>query len=296
MNSQNADIMITVFTPTYNRAYSLPRLYDSLKAQTFRDFEWLIIDDGSTDDTERVVSGWKNEDVVQINYVKQSNGGKHRAINHGVKEAKGELFFIVDSDDWLPANSLEETNRYYLQIKDDNSFVGVAGSKCYPDGRKVGGEVNYEVIDTDFVTFREKLHIKGDMEEVWKTEIFRRFPFPEFEGEKFLTEAFVWNKIAKKYKLRYFNKNIYTCEYLPDGLTNNIRIHHRNSPRGTMLFYSELTKDNRFSWVSRMKAAANYWRYTVNFNGKRYKIPFWANAFFPIGFLFYLIDKNKENK
>ncbi len=286
--------MITVFTPTYNRAYSLPRLYDSLKAQTFKDFEWLIVDDGSTDNTESVVTNWLKEGDVRITYIKQPNGGKHRAINRGVKVAKGELFFIVDSDDWLPIKSLEVTYHYYLQIKGNKSFIGVAGSKCYPDGRKVGGEVGYEVLDTDFVSYREKLQVKGDMEEVWITDIFRLFPFPEFEGEKFVTEALVWSEIAKKYKLRYFNKEIYTCEYLPDGLTKNIRAHHRNSPQGTMLFYSRQMTDKRFRLITRVKAAVNYWRYTLNFKGKRSTLPLWAYLFVPLGFVVYKLDLSKE--
>lgn len=288
--------MITVFTPTYNRAYSLPRLYESLKAQTFHDFEWLIVDDGSSDNTAEVVHGWIEEKSLNIHYIKTVNGGKHRTINKGVTLAKGELFFIVDSDDWLPANSLEVTYKYYLQIKDNQSFIGVAGSKCYPDGRKVGGEVDYNVLDADFVSYREKLHVKGDMEEVWITDIFRQFPFPEFEGEKFVTEALVWNEIAKKYKLRYFNKAIYTCEYLPDGLTKNIRAHHRNSPQGTMLFYSNQMKDKRFSLITRMKAAANYWRYTINYKGKRNPVPLWACLFVPLGFVAYRLDLRKERK
>ena len=94
--------MITVFTPTYNRAYSLPRLYESLQKQTFKDFEWLIVDDGSTDNTVDMVTGWSKEGKLTIRYIQMTNGGKHRAINKGVALAKGKLFFIVDSDDWLP--------------------------------------------------------------------------------------------------------------------------------------------------------------------------------------------------
>ena len=285
---------ITVFTPTYNRAYSLPRLYDSLKAQTFKDFEWIIVDDGSVDNTEKLVEGWKNDAGLTIKYIKQANGGKHRAINRGVKDASGELFFIVDSDDWLPEDSLQLTHHYYLQIKQNPAFAGVAGSKCYPDGKKVGGEVDYELLDTDNVSFREKLHIKGDMEEVWVTNVLRKYPFPEFEGEKFLTEAVVWNEIAKQYKLRYFNKNIYTCEYLADGLTCNIRRHHRNSPQGTMLFYSRLMKDKRFGCVRHIKDAINYWRYTIHYKGNRNNLPVWAYAFWLFGYAVECIDLHKE--
>jgi glycosyltransferase involved in cell wall biosynthesis len=288
--------MITVFTPTYNRAYSLPRLYESLKAQTFHDFEWLIVDDGSTDNTAEVVHGWIEEKSLNIHYIKTVNGGKHRAINKGVTLAKGELFFIVDSDDRLPGDSLYWVHRYYEEIQDDDLFAGVAASRAYPNGKKIGGSVSYEILDTDYVSFREKYKVKGDMAEVWRTDILRQYPFPEFDGEKFLTEAVVWDEIAKKYKLRYFNKAIYTCEYLPDGLTKNIRAHHRNSPQGTMLFYSRQMKDGRLRWISRMKAAANYWRYTIDYKGKRTSFPWWAFFLFPLGYVVYKFDLGKEIK
>lgn len=284
---------ITVFTPTYNRAYSLPRLYASLQTQKLRDFEWIIVDDGSTDNTADVVKVWVEEKSMPIHYVKTENGGKHRAINKGVKMATGKLFFIVDSDDWLPDDSLYWIDFYYQQVANNVEFAGVAGSKCYPDGNKVGGNVSYDILNADAVSYRERYRIKGDMAEVWRTIVLRQYPFPEFEGEKFLTEAVVWDQISLKYKLRYFNKNIYTCEYLPDGLTKNIRAHHRNSPRGTMLFYSRQMEDRRLRIISRIKAAINYWRYTVNYRGTRTKIPLWGYLFYLVGWFFFLIDMRK---
>lgn len=285
---------ITVFTPTYNRAYALPHLYETLQAQTFRDFEWLIVDDGSSDNTEELIQGWINDARLPIRYIKTPNGGKHRAINKGLALAKGELFFIVDSDDWLPIDSLYWINYHYQEIKDDDSFAGVGASRCYPDGKIIGDKVPNDIIDTDVVSFRETFKIYGDMAEAWKTKVLSLYPFPEFPGEMFLTEAVVWNRMAKKYKLRYFNKAIYTCEYLQDGLTSHIRRHHRNSPQGTMLFYSELVRDKRFSWVSRMKAAANYWRYTVLCHCKRPSVPLWVKLFYVLGFLFMCKDLLNE--
>ncbi len=284
---------MTVFTPTYNRAYALPHLYKTLQEQTFRDFEWLIVDDGSNDNTSEVVKAWIEEASLPIRYVKTVNGGKHRAINKGVALAKGELFFIVDSDDWLPRDSLHWINHYYEEVKTDDRFAGVVGSRSYPNGDRIGGAVSYDILDTDYVSFKERCKIKGDMAETWRTDILRQYPFPEFDGEKFLTEDYVWDEIALKYKLRYFNKHIYTCEYLPDGLTKNIRAHHRNSPRGTMLFYSRQMVDKRLRLVSRMKAAANYWRYTENYKGVRKEIPLWSYLFYLGGCLFFLIDKQK---
>ncbi len=109
--------MITIFTPTYNRAYSLPRLYESLKKQTYNNFEWVLVNDGSTDNTDEIVKPWLNDNVITINYIKQENGGKHRAINKGVEVAKGDYFFIVDSDDFLPEKSLELVQQHIEEIK-----------------------------------------------------------------------------------------------------------------------------------------------------------------------------------
>ena len=285
--------MITIFTPTYNRAYSLPRLYESLKKQTYNNFEWILVNDGSTDNTDEVVKPWLNDNVITINYIKQKNGGKHRAINKGIEVAKGDYFFIVDSDDFLPEDSLELVQQHIEEIKNDTTFAGVCGTKCYPNNQRVGGSFPYEILDTDSVSFRIVHKIKGDMAEVWKTSVLKEFPFPEFEGEKFVTEAIVWNKIAKKYKLRYFNKNIYICEYLDDGLTKNIRRHHRNSPKASQLFYSEIIKDNRFDKITRIKSAINFWRYSINTIGKNL-IPLWVFLFYPIGLLFYLKDISIE--
>lgn len=276
--------MLTVFTPTYNRAYSLPRLYESLKEQTFADFEWLIVDDGSTDDTEVVVEKWINE-VSFIRYYRQERGGKHRAINRGVKQARGDLFFIVDSDDYLPKDSLQLTYDFYLQVKDDNRYAGVLGMKCYPNGKKVGGEVTFDVLDTDNVSFREKYKVKGDVADVFKTAVLREYPFPEFPGELFLTEDVVWDRIARKYRIRFFNRNIYTCEYLSDGLSLNLTHHHRNSPLGTMLYYGTSLRDSRFGVARHIKDAIRYWQYTCDYRGKRERLPLWTYLFYPVGWL-----------
>lgn len=285
--------MITVFTPTYNRAHTLPLLYESLIAQTYPNFEWLIIDDGSYDNTEELIQNYIRENKITIRYLKQPNGGKHRAINRGVKLAKGDYFYIVDSDDRLPRESLYLINHFIRQIAKKPDFAGVCGSRCYPDNKKIGGEVNYEILDTDPVTFREKYRIKGDMAEVWRTDILRQYPFPEFENERFLSEGVVWSRIAQKYKLRYFNKNIYTCDYLLDGLTRNIRKHYRQSPLGSMLVYASMMKDTRYRLSSRIKSAINYWRYTVTFVGNRsaeLRPTRWSYLFYPLGWLFFLKD------
>ena len=300
-------MLITVFTPTYNRAHLLPRLYESLCNQTFKDFEWIIVDDGSTDNTEEVVQSWlhpappphsplKGESAELCNfpiyYIKKENGGKHRAINRGVQEAQGELFFIVDSDDRLPANALERIAYYYEQIKDNEEFAGVCGLRYYFDGAQVGGEQPFDVTDCSMLNIRQKHHIQGDMAEVLRTDVMQEFPFPEIEGERFCPEALVWNRIAQKYVMRYFHENIYECEYQPDGLTAKIVRIRMDSPLATVMTYQELNSYD-ISFIQKLKAAINYWRFRfcARNNNEIPKLPWYWNWIIPFGFLMHLKDK-----
>lgn len=289
--------MITVFTPTYNRGYTLSRLYNSLLSQTYMDFEWLIIDDGSIDNTSMLVDSFILENKIKVRYLKTGNGGKHRAINKGVALAKGSIFFIVDSDDYLPEKALEKVVHHMEKIKSNDSFAGVCGLKVYPDFKMVTQNFNYVELNTDMISIYEKFRVKGDMAEVFKTEILKLYPFPEFVGEKFISEGIVWDKIAQKYNLRYFNEPIYICDYLEDGLTKSIRKHHRNSPKGTMLFYNEMIRQKRNGLKKRLIAAVNYWRYTIKYKGERAGelAPIgWSYCCYPLGLLFYYIDIRKK--
>jgi glycosyltransferase involved in cell wall biosynthesis len=289
---------ITIFTPTYNRAHLLHKLYNSLERQSLVAFEWLIVDDGSSDTTEQVVNEFIALGRLNIRYVRQANGGKHRAINTAVKLARGEYLFIVDSDDYLADNAVERIMHHISSVKHDPMNAGVCGLKVYENGHDVGGNKPFGVIDSDSIGFRETLHMKGDMAEIWNTEVLRKYPFPEFPGEKFISEAIVWNRIALDgYKLRYFYEPLYICEYRQDGLTCSIRRHYRNSPLGTMLYYNENIR-RHCSAKTAIIAAINYWRYTVRYSGKRgrqFAPIFWTYLFLPIGYIFYLRDLHKES-
>jgi glycosyltransferase involved in cell wall biosynthesis len=289
---------ITVFTPSYNRAYRLKSLYESLVEQTFKNFEWVIVDDGSVDETEKIVSGFQSDNNVQIQYIKQENGGKHRAINKGLEFAKGELFFIVDSDDRLPFNALENIIRNYNQIKENKFVVGVVGRKTYFDKIKVGSQNKFNSLITDALSIRYKEKLQGDLAEVFKTEILKTFAFPEIPNEKFCPEALIWNRIAQKYKLLYFDESIYECEYLEDGLTAKITIIRMQSPIASMLTYAELASYN-IPFLEKIKATINYWRFSFNSKAKfseKYKnISFYISLIaFPLGYFMYLKDK-KDN-
>ncbi|MFT3918857.1 glycosyltransferase family A protein [Cloacibacterium sp.] len=214
--------MQTIFTPTYNRAHLLPRLYQSIICQGFENFEWLIVDDGSTDGTEELVNGWIGENKCSIRYFKTNNGGKHSAINFGVRQAKGEVFFIVDSDDVLADNALGNIETYYQSIKDNENICGVIGLSQYLNTNTIVG--NYFPKNSWEVTFADvylKYHLEGDKSVAFKTEILKKYPFPEKEGIRFVFEAVVWHEMSKKYKVLAINDKIQMVEYQVSGVSNS---------------------------------------------------------------------------
>lgn len=289
--------LISVFTPTYNRASLLSRLYDTLILQTYKNFEWIIVDDGSKDNTKEVVNSFVAERKIDIHFVQQENGGKHRAINTGVSLAKGELFFILDSDDVLPENALELVTETFQPIKHDISFAGVSGIDGTFDGCIIGSGLLDDSIDCNSVDIRYKYHVTGDMKEVFRTSVMKEFPFPNIEGEKFCPEALVWNRIAQKYKLRYFNKIIYKVEYQLEGLTSNIIKVRMKSPITSMMCYAEMLELN-IPFKDKLKAAINYWRFRLCYSGSR-NCPslhgLW-NVVAPLGWLMHLKDKRVNKR
>ena len=257
--------MITVFTPTYNRAHTLPKLYRSLLEQTNKDFEWLVINDGSTDATQELIGTFASENKLTIRYKCVPNGGKHRAINQATELAKGEYFFIVDSDDTLTPNALEKIACWFEEIAPQKGrFAGVSGQKgkdlTHPLGTSFIGDY------ADVLAFdRTRYGIRGDKAEVFYTHVLRRYKFPEFENENFITEAVVWMKIAQDgYALRYYNDVIYICEYLEDGLTKNATERRVKNIRGTLYAYRYLMSVRQLPLLLRLRYAANYLRFIVH--------------------------------
>lgn len=259
--------MITILTPAYNRGHLLGKLYQSLVKQDFEDFEWVIVDDGSSDSTTNIVDKFIQDKKIIISYIKQSNGGKHRALNRGVIESNGELILIVDSDDSLPKNSLSVINRYYLEIKDNPLIGGVCGLMAHHDGTIIGKRNALSPMDISSIEMRYKYAFTGDVCEVFKAEVLRDFPFPEIENEKFCPEDLVLNRIAKKFKLLFINDVIYYRDYLDGGLTSKIVKIRMQSPIASMMCYAELLQ-NDIPYIYKLKAAINYWRFRFCYHGK----------------------------
>ncbi|MGV0922712.1 glycosyltransferase family 2 protein [Empedobacter tilapiae] len=252
--------MITIFTPTYNRANTLPKLYESLLEQKYKNFEWIIVDDGSTDDTKKIIEQWILESKLKIRYFLQQNGGKHRAINKGVEHAEGELFFIVDSDDYLLDNSLE--------IIDDSSnllnatTVAIAFRRQYPDGIVIGEIFRENNFISNHIIKTNILKYTGDLAEVIKTEVIKNYNFPNFPNENFCAESLIWNRIANDgFNTIFSNTPIYVCEYVEGGLSQNSIKNRKKSANYSTLIYKELFQ-SQLPFLPKLKANINFWRFS----------------------------------
>ena len=234
----------TVFTPTFNRKELLEKLYKSLQKQTFKDFEWLIVDDGSTDGTGEKVKEFLEESKLDIKYFYKENGGKQRAYNFATDKANGELFICLDSDDEYVENGFETILKYWEKYEKNGEIAGMGYLSMYPDGEIIGSSFpEKEMISTQFDIYN-KYGVKGDKGLMFRTEIIKKYKFPIFDDEKFITEAVVYNRICEKYKMVYVNEKIEIKEYQEDGLTakyNNLLL---RNPKGQALYHNEINFQN----------------------------------------------------
>lgn len=210
-----------MFTPCYNRGSLLPRLYASLLQQSTANFEWLLVDDGSTDDTKAVVASFIAEQKIPISYYYKSNGGKHTAINLGVQKAQGDLFFIVDSDDFLSNDALAVTTHFWEQYKDNSAVCGMIGLSEYTNGQTVGDLFLQDEWQLSFSDFYLKYQLRGDKSVAFKTSVMKAYPFPEAPGIRFVFEDVVWHAMSKSYDVLAVNKVIQYKEYLEEGLSDS---------------------------------------------------------------------------
>lgn len=238
-------MLITVFTPTYNRAYILPKLFESLKRQPFRDFEWIIVDDGSTDGTRELVEAMQEDCRAKfpIRYFYQVNSGKHVAWNRGLDEAEGTLFFPVDSDDYLTDDALSRISENCEAVMSNERLMALSGVRIFPGNKLTGGILQDNVgsyIDYSSINRRSK-GITGDLAEAFVTERLRKYRFPVFEDERFVPEAVIFNRFSNDgYLIRGYAFPLYVCEYLADGYTKNTDRLLITNWKGYRLYVSEL--------------------------------------------------------
>lgn len=229
-------MMITVLTPTFNRGGGgLQSLWDSLQKQTVKDFEWLVVDDGSTDGTKNLITQLQEKSDFPIRYIYKNNGGKHTALNVGIQTICSELIFIVDSDDCVTDDAVESILKIHKKYRSQNNICGYAFLRAFPDGKVNGKKFDVNEKIGSYIDVRVNGDDTGaDKAEVFKTHCLKEFPFPEYPNEKFLGEDLVWVRMARKYEMVHINKAIYVGNYLEDGLTNNRRKHNIASPIGCM--------------------------------------------------------------
>lgn len=238
---------ITIHTATYNRAYILPQAYESLKAQTCKDFEWIITDDGSIDNTAQLVEAWmKQDNGFEIEYNKLSHVGMPRALNSGIEKAKTQWFMRLDSDDYLKSEAVEKILIWLNEIDTVPEFAGVGFARCFPDGKFMKEQVPKIDPDPGYIDAtnieRARYNLDMDMCEVNRIALLREYPFQVWPTETFAPEQLNYNEIALAgYKYRWRDEKLYVCEYLPDGLTHDDRLVKRN-PMGFAMMHNQNMK------------------------------------------------------
>lgn len=244
---------LTIITPTFNRKELLSQLKISLDNQCNFNFIWRIIDDGSTDETEKLCADWLNNKKYKIEYYKCSNGGKHKAINFGIKGINTLLTVIIDSDDVCKPNFILEILQAY-SIYSKNKIIGCYSFLCEnKHGEILPTKFPYTgIIDRHYnLTYRHNIH--GDKVDVFYTKILQKYPFPEFPNEKFITEELLWNRIAKEYKKVGINSSILVHDYYPDGLTRQYENLLRKNKKGATLYFKERAK-LKISLIMRLRS------------------------------------------
>lgn len=281
---------LTIFTPTYNRADKLHRVYESLIDQTSYDFEWLIIDDGSADNTESIVQSFLDEKHFPVRYVKQKNGGKHRAYNRALELAQGDWFFCVDSDDWLADGAIEKILDFVYYREDKLIFAYKKDEK----GTLLSDEFPEKMAQISLRKLNDDCHCNGEFSIIFRTDFARRFPFPVFEGENFITEAVIYDRMASVEKVSLLSQVITICEYQEDGLSNNLNRIMRANPAGYCLYFMQRI-DIQKTMLQRIITAGKYQCF-CRFSGKQRSEyignhPVMVTLAKPLGLLFLLYYK-----
>lgn len=258
----------TVFIPTYNRAHTIGRALQSIHDQTFRDLEVVIVDDGSGDDTRKLVHEWQEKAWFPIHYYWQQNQGKHMAHNNAIKHAEGFFFVLLDSDDMLHPKALERLKYHWETIPDEQkpAFAGVEGLCVDSRGKVSRDKYPSDVMDSNYLEIAKTYNVMGDKKNAIRTEILRHFPYPHFKGEHFMRDDIIWKRISMHYKFRYINEPVQIIEYQPDGLSADVFSMRMRNPQGFRYYYLE--EVNTYSPLTRrylrFKYHAKFVRYSLH--------------------------------
>ena len=283
--------MLTVFTPVYNRAETLTRLYESLQKQTCTDFEWLIIDDGSTDDTPKLAQSFLWEPRFPVRYQRKENGGKHTAHNLALTLAQGTWFLCVDSDDYLTQDAVQTLT---AELKDLQPNRGIIAYKQDVSGKRLSREFPEDLQ----YSYMNELIIEhgcaGEFTLIFPTALVREYPFPVFPGERFVTESVVYDQIDRNCRMLLLPKVITVCEYQPDGYSQNVSRLMATNPCGYSLYFMQRV-DVSPSWKGKIVSAGKYWCFrwrgrncVVSYTGKHKLL---TGLGIPLGMIFHIYYK-----
>ena len=248
---------ITVFTPTYNRAYILPKCYESLNRQTCKDFEWLVIDDGSTDHTKELVAEWRErENGYPIRYIYKENGGLHTGYNTAIANMETELSVCIDSDDSMPEDAIERILAEWQKVKDSGA-AGLVGLDVDQTGNLIGKRLP----DSELINAASLLCVPGmgDKKYVVRNDLLRTVaPMPVYPGEKNFNPHYLIIKLSKQYQFHPVNQCFCLVEYQPDGMTANIWKQYRNSPNSFADLRKAILQTPGLTFSYRFKTAAHH--------------------------------------
>ena len=253
--------MITVLTPTYNRAKYLGKAYESLLSQSDKNFEWIIVDDGSTDDTKKYVTKIQKENKIKIKYFYKENGGKHTALNLGTKEANGDLLLVLDSDDMLSANAIETIHYKWKKYEKKENICGMTFLKKL--NNSIYKSKSFDECISNVVDFKYNKNHLQDMCEVVRTNILKKHPYPVFDNENFLSEIIIYNEISKQYDMVYIPIEIYIAEYLDDGLSKSWLKLVVNNPKGARANSLRFMNNKNYKLRIRLKNCLTYGVYSI---------------------------------
>lgn len=226
---------LTIFTPAYNRAHTIDRTYQSLIRQTCKDFLWLIVDDGSTDDTKKLVEGWIRENKIPITYIYQENQGMHGAHNTAYKNITTELNTCIDSDDWMPHDAVEKIINAWKEHSHEK-YAGIIGLDQTADGKLIGTNFPENLKETTLQGFYEAGG-QGDKKLVYRTDIIKQYPeYPLFKGERYVGLAYKYMLIDQDWKLITLNEPLVTVEYQLEGSSFSMYRQYWNNPKGFAFF------------------------------------------------------------
>lgn len=291
---------LTVFTPTYNRAHLLPRLYESLCRQSSKDFLWLLIDDGSTDDTKEWIEKWKEEGKIEIEYSYKENGGMHTGHNAAYRLIKTELNVCIDSDDYMPDDAIEKIMKEWDNIADKSNIAGIIGLDADKNGEIIGTKIPENLTKGSLMDLYNKHKVKGDKKLVLRTDIVREYPeYPEYEGEKLVPLGILYMMMGRDYDFVYKNEVYCIVEYQEEGSSHTIFKQYKQSPRGFAyarkihIKYADKIKNKVKGYLHLISSALFAKDVKIAFSGVN---PLVSGILFPAGIVLNIYIRSKIRK